>query len=682
MNKRLLSALLALVLVVALCGTTLYAGAATITSATNVNAIPAEDNLLAGLTPTNASGNTFATMSDSECAVSALADGIMSNETANRWRGNASSAGLIMVYDLQATATINKFLIGSVDSRYVTGVDIYVGDSLTNLCTADNLAVSVSGISTYFNTFSAADTTFTGQYVAFDFTRTGASWLGNQIRLSELGVYGTRRAAVITSNITTVPEGKNLLTGIAPVNSSGTAFSTTNGTLSLITDGNFTTGEWMSNQGLTDAKMVFDLGNVYALDAFVLGNATSRYAVGVDIYVSTDRNSLFSEDNHIVDASGLANGGKYQFAQSDGSTFTGRYVAFDFSEALANAQWSTGGKMIRLTELGVYGDKLYIASGTTISTVPQGTNLLAGITPINTSGATFGSNVGTTDWLTDGAFITNASTHEGEWRSTAAAADARMVYDLGGYYDLSRYILGNGTSRGALAVDIYVSVDRKNLFNKDNLVVSANGLARGGNYLFGDSDTITGRYVAFDFSYTMTQPEWTGSGSMIRLSELGVYGTAYSPVTNLGGQVRNDSNANNFALRFGFALDCNGVTYADSDPIATNNYTRVIAADAAIMVGDTAVGIADFGVIVSTVQGDSYSLENVDDSYTKIVTATNLYKIEENTVTFTAVVVNIPATRAEAPIYACPYVVTTDGTVLYGEVISRSINQVNADALG
>lgn len=542
MNKRIVSFLLTLVLVMGLCGGMAYAETTVITTATNANALPAEENLLAGLTPVKPDGGAYPTMSDSEQPITALADGVMDTDTAHRWKGNASSGGRVLVYDLQATATITKFLVGSVDSRYVTGVDIYVGDDLTDLCAVDNLAVSANDIGTYHNTFSATDITFKGRFVAFDFTKTDMNWLGNQLRLSELGVYGTREVAVITTAITAVPEKTNLLTDIAPVNSSGTAFGTNSGSLSLITDGDFTTGEWMSNQGLTDAKMVFDLGSVCEVDAFLLGNATSRYAVEVTIYAGMDKNTLFTGGNLVVTASHLTNGGKYLFASSGDTTFTCRYVAFDFTAALADPQWSTGGNMIRLTELGVYGMKgatpkvTPIDKATPVSAVPNGENRLAGMTFNDKDGnnyTTMSDSEQPATVLTDGVLGTNDTVTTTRWRGDARVHGLVLVYDMKATVAAHSFLVGSTDNRYVTQVKIYIGDDLSKLLSVENLAVSVPQVTTLHSLFTAEDDrTYVGRYVAFDF----TGMDVAGYlANQIRLSELGVYGdyTDGPPPTNL-----------------------------------------------------------------------------------------------------------------------------------------------------
>ncbi len=515
MNKRILSFVLALIVFATLSSGVLHAGATTITTATNVDAVPTEENLLAGLTPVKPDGTAYPTMVDSEQPVTALTDGVMDTNTAHRWKGNAASGGRVLVYDLQATATITKFLVGSVDPRYITGVDIYVGDSLTDLCATDNLAVSVSSVGTYHNTFSAEGVSFSGRFVAFDFTKTEMAWLSNQLRLSELGVYGVREIVWVPHYITTaasvsaVPERDNLLANRPLKDSDGNDFLTMSDSEqpdTVLTDGVLGTNDtvadtrWRGNAAQSGLILVYDMGATAAIDTFLIGSADTRFVTMAKIYVGDSRDELFDEENLAVSVPSITTLHNVFVAEGD-RLYTGRYIAFDFTGIDIPAYLAN---QLRLSELGAYGS---------YTDGPPPTNLLLGKLPVerceipargidnqtavdaagnlgsgNTGAFTDRQDIylmdGAVENITDGDYTTQANHHTRSAPSTGRSDTVDydtpwivLAYHLGGETKLSEVVLSSLPAYyyRIAGVQYYASYNWADLFKNESLLYTSGG---------------------------------------------------------------------------------------------------------------------------------------------------------------------------------------------------------------
>ena len=216
---------------------------------------------------------------------------------------------------------------------------------------------------------------------------------------------------------------------------------------------------------------------------------------------------------------------------------------------------------------------------------------------------------------------------------------------------------------GATVIDVYSITRTKMIRDGEASFIDGNDITKGVRVHPGEA----GHALMADIVY-----------AGITGTELPEYIRTMSSKT-LGGQVRDGAND----LRFGFDLIADGVAYADANPAASGNYARDLSA-ATVNVEGKAYALKDFGAVVS-VNADSELVVNAEDELVKTVSATNLYAVAEGKATYTAVVTGIPEAYTDTAIYARPYFIYNDGekdVVVYGDVISRTLNQCAADALG
>ena len=161
-----------------------------------------------------------------------------------------------------------------------------------------------------------------------------------------------------------------------------------------------------------------------------------------------------------------------------------------------------------------------------------------------------------------------------------------------------------------------------------------------------------------------------------------------APVTNLGAQIRGVGiGENTSALRFGFELPCTGVNFADATH-ANGNYKRALTADSKVVINGQAYTIVDFGAVLSLNESAELTKEEAAasaDGRTIVIPALNLYEVEDDAVTYTAVINNVPVAQAATKIFARSYVTYMDGeeaVTVYGKSIARCLNDCGYDALG
>ncbi len=224
---------------------------------------------------------------------------------------------------------------------------------------------------------------------------------------------------------------------------------------------------------------------------------------------------------------------------------------------------------------------------------------------------------------------------------------------------------------------VYVTDD---LDNKGDAVWSVESADTDGNVagrVITLAKPVTGRYMVVEL---VKKTVWGTTSAWI--SEIAAVGHR-AAVDALGGQVRKSDNA----LRFGFAMIANDVAYADNNPVENNNYARDLT-NAAITVGGKNYTLVDFGAVLSLDADSDLTLDAAaadTTGITKAVPAKNLYELNGQKVTYTAVVTGIPDTAYDTPIYARPYVTYTDGTTeytVYGSPIFRTVNGSIAEEIG
>ncbi len=465
-----------------------------------------------------------------------------SQKTQSMFAEGSTFDGVITNY-----STSTRILMADV---YVANDEATLYDDANKKVTIDYLEGNIAG--------STANASLTGiyelneaavgQYIGFRFYVAGSggatatTWGGNtknwgwydQVRISELGAYGV--PAVDTIKVTPVTDvpADNLLAGVTPAtgHEGQDQFQGNPNNPEALTDGVFDKNEGGTHtsrfMGYDDktVKQIWDLGDTYHLDKFLIGSEddASYYIKKVKIYVADDKAKLFTTDALVLDVTDIT--GQNNVISKTGTTFTGRYVGFDFTDA-GNAIYGTA----RFGELGVYGTAAATSGALHIDavTTAPADNRLVGKTPITTkAGSTFTSVSGyNVALLTDGAFATYTAgatpDHVGRWIGYPDTT-AKHYWDLGGTYELDKFLVGSegGPQQFIKDVKIYVGDSVATLFEEANLAIDAVGITGQNNVLYRDGLTFTGRYVGFWFTENMAgDPYW----GQLRLGELGAYGT-------------------------------------------------------------------------------------------------------------------------------------------------------------
>ena len=471
------------------------------------------------------------------------------------------------------------------------------------------------------------------------------------------------------------------------------------------------------------------------------------YAYKLGVYISDDKATCETPANAVATVAATAEtdltannaGGVYTaptvLLKLDEAK-TGRYVTVYFhicgadSAAVANPlNNNTKTFWAGISELGVYNTAVTVTGGTVTDVqgshqLPVQDNLLAGLTPFwgNASGGKVsivsGEKAyleGTPKALTDGK-VQGLTT----WTEAAGAANSALrVAANNGAHNIENYdrwrtqvwisfdmgqktavdsvliahsILGDmgnesytPNGKRAVSVEVRVTDTVAELATATPvLTVTPEDAANMADVLVAQLDkTVVGRYVGFflnvpgsNTDYFLTDKE--EKANYVYLSELGVYGTPVPLMNSAGAQLRNPEADTDYALRFVFDAAVTGAEYVDG------GYAGDLT-EATVLVGGADCKVKAMGAVVSIVEPNgALTLESADGVGAKDVPAVNLYAVDTEKVTYTAVVTGIPAEQMETALYAVPYIVyeTAEGDVtLYGEMLTRTVADV-LDAAG
>ena len=439
------------------------------------------------------------------------------------------------------------------------------------------------------------------------------------------------------------------------------------------------------------APFTFALDESVKIGYFLIGSeaGSAQFLTDVRVYVSEELDTLYEDANKVAEATGVSLGNYF----IRGEVKTGRYVGFAFRNPCGywSAPWYGE---IRFGELAAYsmplGPDWEEASAGTQGWYTEATELepnsrIAGLTPTKgVSGDAWTTYNSQLSWITDGNLVLagnsnrvqidlNPSVPSGQW--------AQLTFDVGYTHTFTHFFIGSeaNAAQYLTKAKIYVSETLADLYSDSHLVVDVSDVSLGNYYVKGEA--AVGKYVGFAFQNPggFWSAPWYG---LLRIGELAAYGQeiVQEILTNRGAQLRNPDASDAYALRFAFDVTGAGIVYADADPTVNGNYARDLT-NARIRVDGEWHTLVDMGVVLTNRNsfGDTLTREDVDNYCTLDVTAQNLFAVEDGSATFTAVVMRIPAGKADVTIYAVPYVEyeTAAGTaVLYGTMISRSVNDV------
>lgn len=278
------------------------------------------------------------------------------------------------------------------------------------------------------------------------------------------------------------------------------------------------------------------------------------------------------------------------------------------------------------------------------------------------------------------------------------AADAFVVVDLGESQPVGHVLIGQGQDnhingkiwRGYVYVGDTISslftdaykVAEYHYETADAVPTAVNDLG----VLMAAVKVRSGRYVGI--RVPMNGSYYGASAIGFRTSEIGIY----APDASIqGGQLRDyDGNSSSQALRFGVTAQVSGAAYRT---VGNNPYYADLSA-ATFTLSGTTYKVVELGTVVarkSTLDAAGVTAEEaltyaatLDD--VKRVPAEKLYSIDGNTVTYTAVVTDIPKHCWGQTLVARSYVrfllsgSEEDGTavhaVYYGNTLERTVRQL------
>lgn len=477
------------------------------------------------------------------------------------------------------------------------------------------------------------------------------------------------------------------------------------------------------------SKIRFELDSEVSIDSFlVMGSLAdddkskfntystcmrNRTIAYYRIYVSDSKDDLFNDDKMVVDCNNLGSnapdgsqvtpGASEAFCNYLNAPATGRFIGLLATTGAYN--WA------RVGEFHVYGKPVAdvktwndcSSSEITVPTVED--NLLAGVYKNVTAYEQHYLKAGQDDELAewnpwgvaahfdnvfDGKVWAGSSNTQDDanskWTPVVYDADANLTkypnyiwldFDLGVQYNIDTF-LHAAADRGANTVDFFVT--------DKSVAELVESKAEPNVHMIGETAGQKG--IA---TWKKLNEPAQGSHVIVRLkgnfnagnyqmwvSELAVSGTAASPLDYNGAAKRLEDSG----LRFSFDVAVKGAAYENGNPQESNNYSRDIS-KATVTVDGTSYPVEKFGAIVSIKkagwEADLASVEAVEENnrYTKVVEANNLYAVQRDYVTYTAVVTDIPAAAKDREIHARPYVAykATDGSIqyIYGKIESSSV---------
>lgn len=252
-----------------------------------------------------------------------------------------------------------------------------------------------------------------------------------------------------------------------------------------------------------------------------------------------------------------------------------------------------------------------------------------------------------------------------------------LTFDLGRTSSVTQLLLGgamtamNQTAFLLRGYDVYIT-DNPQTLTAQTLAVSVHDLEQTADFadavgrLYTLPRTMSGRYVVMKLD-TVTGGMW-----FTELAAIG-YRPAEEKAVTLGAEARLGDVP---GLRFGFEI--NEFTYTGAAGAADWDNNRTIGINGASCTLVRVGALVGISAAVGTDKA-ALTLERVCGKILD-VEAQNLYSVEENAITYTAVVVRIPEEHRAENIDARPYIQYLDAAghleTLYGEVITRSYQGV------
>lgn len=503
--------------------------------------------------------------------------------------------------------------------------------------------------------------------------------------------YETRVSATqlnTTADAAKLPTGTGLLNGVSPSKynaSKGTLTATGTGA-AYATDGKIggVNADTVVNEKLADSAdgvglsdLVYRLDRRYRFRQFLVAASNEGQLQGsahYEIYVSDHAATLFRQQNRVVTYQNI---GEYNLGQvlTLQTAVEGRYVGLRILAGSYN--------QVRLAEFNAFGDPLSdvtnIYTFSDAGLLPTETNLITGKVPVNKD-----ANVSGAENATDNVIY---GIQSGKWRSSGnqmtaytTAPAAALTYQLDEPTLVQQFLVASYSNCSAESemireYQIFVGNDPENLYTAAHRVASYKATDYAMAQKIQLDQPALGTYVGFLIKANDGAFTAFGGTHFVGIGDLGVYGISATvggtPIAAEGAQVRPKTEVGT-GLRFATSV------------LAQGNHAARMTGDTIKVDGKekTIEQVGTLVIVQSKLTGElAFDSDGNIPATAKAVPAEKLYVRGDGYVTFIVTVTNVPDNRLDAAILARSYIRLEDGTVLYGNTLSRSVNGVRAAAV-
>lgn len=423
------------------------------------------------------------------------------------------------VIDLKGRVTMEQFLyvgyysedFGPVDYN-ITEYQLYMSDYKGDLFDSKNLVADHNNSGLWengkVNSGSGQLISFknkpAGQYLGIKIFQANPSLrdpAGLRIRVSEIGVYGSKGAAAFTAINEGIDEsyiknmGTNILSGKPATiqNNAGKTVTPFSGTSANLTDGVVLQNHIDIQDGpdINPITISYDMTQKISVDKLLVVGAYEDYGdyniVKYELYIGDDQNNLFNETNRVVlyDNTGVwdpkvKNSGAVQ-AFLFNEKPNGRYFGIKILKSALDY-------LIRLDELGVFGT---VDAGVPVNLLSgKSTAIFSSDYENNISDITNQFTAEQILELTDGNNLTELTFDNSGKRQ-------EFVYDLGKEMQIDSFSLTSGKKASFESYKVYAAKNEADLWKETSLVYSKNALSNTKTLSYALSSSVKGRYVRF-----------------------------------------------------------------------------------------------------------------------------------------------------------------------------------------
>ncbi len=498
-----------------------------------------------------------------------LTDGVVS--TAHSDVTNGTNAKLIWM--LEETTDIESFLLYNSSNQYYNAAyEVYASDSLATLFDADNCIYTYTFKDENGN-IDPDEMTYGGKYVEFhgDAVKSAnyvAVWLREGLRaskttdsatgavsytaldtgfrISEIAFFGTKTengkkngkmySATRTTETTfanisaqlgdaSFTAENNLLKAenLTVKNASGATTTLSASNIAKLTNGTLASEEFYGSY--LNYEFTYFLGGLTEVTGFMHVRNNTGFTEGYKVYVGSSMDSLYSEENLVLDMSAFNSMPRViSTSVKFGTPRTGIYLGIKWTGVTSNSE-------VRIAEIAAWGnqeDTGYtlspnigsMASADSAKSNASDVNLLAGLSA--TTGY-YGSTLSSTglycvQGITDG----KANQHY-DFNYTAAdeGPGSELLYDLGYVSTINEFAFWMTCANRQFSYEVYMGADYDTMFEKPVAVWDYNLLPDSLGQKFKFDEPKSARYIAIRLTDTRYGP----NTDSYRVSEVAAFGT-------------------------------------------------------------------------------------------------------------------------------------------------------------